>query len=689
MNISLVFPPFYLHSMYNLPPLGLLNLATGLSGSGHRTRVHDFTLALRTGDLAMGPSIYEDCAQTILADGPDVVGFAAQCTTYPAVIQIATRLRRQDPKVRIVVGGHNASFVDERTLARFSCIDAVIRGEGEITFAELIAAYAQNRDMAGIEGITYRAQGQIIRNPDRCLIEDLDELPLTDYSFVPPLSVYRDACELPRAIAVLEVGRGCPHACVYCSESILWRRKTRTFSVPRLIREMHHLIGSGAECFLLAYDQFTAKRGFVQEFCDSVIAEGLNQVPWYCISRLDTVDGPLLSLMRQAGCESMCYGIDSGSKRTLAFINKRIDPDILLDRVQETTDTGIVPTLSFVIGFPEEKREDIDQTLVLLLKCGVQGNSNPLLQMPTVLPGTRLHQEYKEKLVRGVDTYFALGMEFERGKRLPSDDRLIDQDPELFSSFYNVPCPGMDLHFLHRLSSFFPLLASLYPKSFLLLSLATDQSPSRLFFDLLERIHEAGETSEEPFSTPLCARFFPGFAERKLGVLPKGEWAHLLDIVRYESAGLEAGYAPCPPRTGNIDLTGFGGTVVRAPGARVHEFAFDLPAIVEDLRAEIYRPRYPEQPSCLVFLHDGEELEITEINEFGKELMKLCNGRRGMSEIARLLYERYGENTAFESFAGGCRDAVETMSAMGILDVSGGSGGMNQAVQGRESEGPG
>ena len=91
--------------------------------------------------------------------------------------------------------------------------------------------------------------------------------------------------------------------------------------------------------------------------------------------------------MREAGCDSMCYGIDSGSERTLTFIRKRIDRNILLRRVRETTDEGMRPTLSFVIGFPEEEREDVDATLGLALRTALRGESAPLLQLPTVLGG--------------------------------------------------------------------------------------------------------------------------------------------------------------------------------------------------------------------------------------------------------------------------------------------------------------
>ena len=291
MNIALVFPPFYLEAIYNMPPLGLVNIATVLKNTPHQVRIFDFPLSIRLKTLSMDMDIYRECARQVLEFEPDVAGFSVQCTTYPPSVRIAEELKKLKPGVRIVFGGHNASFVDELTLSRFPFVDAIVRGEGEISFPELIQAFEKQTSLDSVDGVTFRAGARIIRNPDRQLIEDLDSLPVSDYAFVPPLHVYRDACGIRRSIAILEVGRGCPHHCIYCSQSLIWRRKSRTFSPDRLIRDMKDLAENfGAECFLLAYDQFTAKRGFAEQFCRGVIDAGLNRLPWYCISRLDTLD---------------------------------------------------------------------------------------------------------------------------------------------------------------------------------------------------------------------------------------------------------------------------------------------------------------------------------------------------------------------------------------------------------------
>lgn len=673
MKIVLVFPPFYLESMYNLAPLGLINLATAMKGLRHRVVLMDFVLAIRQRTLKMGKNIYDNCAERILAEAPDIVGFSAQCTTYPAVIQICRKIRNKRPDVKIVIGGHNASFVDRLTLDRYPFVDCMIRGEGEITFPVLVSAYESGKDEEGIAGITYRSGQDIIRNEERELIPDLDTLPLPDYNFLPSLSEYRDACELPRSIAILEVGRGCPHRCIYCSESLMWRRTTRSFSVSRLVREMGNLHSNfGAECFLLAYDQFTAKRRFVESFCNEVMEAGLNHIPWYCISRLDTVDAGLLALMREAGCESMCYGIDSGSKRTLSFIGKNIDHGILYRRVVETADNGIIPTLSYVIGFPEEEKKDIDETLWLALRAGIVGNNNPLIQMPTVLPGTDLYTQYGNRIVRQVDTYFALGLEFDEGRRLRSDEEMIDADPAIYSSFYNLPCPGRTLEKLHLIASYFPLMVRLYPKTFLLLSLELHESVSELFLQWLHWLRGHLGREALTLSPQDCFLHFRDFASDNLIQGGKVIRKHFPDVLKYENIALEVGKFGPEKSPFHIDLSQIRESKpIKSKKIIIEKFDFDLHDIILDLKGGNFENMYPLRETLLVFKQDDDLLDVSEINDFAKDFLDLCDGKRTLQGISQELYQRYGQDMNSKDFFDSCREALEVLGKQRFIEQKG------------------
>jgi len=663
MKIVLVFPPFYLESMYNLAPLGLINLATALKNSPHQVVVMDFVLAIRQRTLKMGKNIYGECAERILEEAPDLVGFSAQCTTYPAVVQICKKIKNKRRDVKIVVGGHNDSFVDRLSLERYPFVDCIVRGEGELTFPELVSAYESGKNEEGIPGVTYRNGQDIVRNDERDLISNLDDLPLPDYSFLPFLSEYRDVCELPRSIAILEVGRGCPHKCVYCSECLMWRRTTRSFSVSRLVKEMENLYQNfGAECFLLAYDQFTARRKFVESFCHQVIHAGLNHLPWYCISRLDTVDAELLALMRESGCESMCYGIDSGSKKTLSFIQKNIDHGILYQRVVETADNGIIPTLSYVIGFPVEEKGDIDETLWLALRAGIVGNNNPLIQLPTVLPGTGLHSQYGDRLVREVDTYFALGLEFDGGKRLGSDEEIIDSDPKIYSSFYNLPCPGRSLEELNLIASYFPLIVRFYPKSFLLLSLELRESVSDLFLRWLHWLQGHLGRRELTLSPQDCFLHFREFVSNTLARHGKMVRKHFRDILKYENTALEVGKFGPEKSVFHIDL----GRIREFKPAKskkiiIEKFDFDLPGVILDFKSGNFKESYPERETLLVFNQDDDLLDVSEINAFAKDFLGLCDGKRSVQSISQELYQQYGQDITYEKFFDGCVEAVQVL----------------------------
>jgi hypothetical protein len=407
----------------------------------------------------------------------------------------------------------------------------------------------------------------------------------------------------------------------------------------------------------------------VESFCHQVIKAGLNHLPWYCISRLDTVDAELLALMREAGCESMCYGIDSGSKKTLSFIRKNIDHGILYQRVVETADNGIIPTLSYVIGFPVEEKEDIDETLWLALRAGIVGNNNPLIQLPTVLPGTGLHEQYGDRLVREVDTYFALGLEFDRGRRLGSDEEIIDTDPKIYSSFYNLPCPGRSLEELNLIASHFPLMVRFYPKSFLLLSLELGESVSDLFLRWLHWLQGHVGRRGLTLSPQDCFLHFREFVSDSLKKQGKMVRKHFPDVLKYENTALEVGKFGPEKSAFHMDLSRIREfKPIKSEKIIIEKFDFDLPGVILDLKSGKLKESYPDQETLLVFTQDDDLLDVSEINAFARDFLSLCDGEKTVQGISQELYKQYGQGTKPEDFLDGCMKAVQVLGKKRFIE---------------------
>ncbi|KPA11830.1 radical SAM domain-containing protein [Candidatus Magnetomorum sp. HK-1] len=652
MKINLVFPPFYFDALYNLAPTGLVNIATMLKNEKYKVNIYDFVLDIRLGNLQMNQNIYDECTDRLLKNLPDIVAFSAQCTTYPAIIQISNRIKQKNQDIKIIIGGHNIISIEKETLENFSSIDAIVRGEGEITFKELVETYDCGKDLSQIKGITFRDGDIICSTPDRDLISNLDDLPFTDYSLLPhSLSEYRDACGQMNNTVILEIGRGCPHNCVYCSESKMWQQKSRTHSVDRIIKDMHYLHSNfNADYFLLAYDQFTANKKFVKNFCESVIDSGLNHIPWYSISRLDTVDAKLLKLMKKAGCASMCYGIDSGSEKTLKFINKKIDKNTLFDRVKNTTDQKILPTLSFIVGFPEEEKNDIEETLILALQSNIQGVISPLIQMPTTLAGTDLHKNYSDKLIRKFDTYFAYGLEFDNKKRLAEDESLINSFPKIFSCFYNLPSKNLNIEDIKIIADFFNIIVTSFPRTFMCLKYYTKKYVYDLFLQFIKFVNEQESRTQWQFFTVDSCKYIIQFVEKLL--LEDSILINIKEIIRYELSCAEAFWhtscSYCGVTSDNYLAEGYFRQNTKV--VIFCYFKFNIFDMIEDLKKDLIKKQYHSKSILIGFIVQQGSIKTNVFSVLDYMIYNNCNGINSVLDIIKACNELSGKQIDEKEF---------------------------------------
>ena len=352
------------------PPLGLLYIAAVLERDGVDVQVIDnYPLNLSTSELV----------DRIVCEKPALVGFSLMTFTYPEARKNMIRLKEVMADVPIVVGGPHATLFPGE-LINEPFIDVVVRGEGEQTLSEIVCILSSGntlnqRTLAEIDGITFKANGKTLRNVDREFIKNLDELPfparhlinMNKYPRKQPFFLHDT-----RPVDIICSSRGCPFACAFCSSEIIWKRSYRFRSAQNVTDEIEHLMEKyGSRGIYFRDDNFTLNKKRVIELCKEIKRRKLD-FEWMCESRVDLVSEDLLKEMASAGCRAMWFGFESGSQKMLDFINKGFSLSDAERAVALCKKFDVRVGGLFMLGLPNETKEDVLKTLKFMLKLDVE-----------------------------------------------------------------------------------------------------------------------------------------------------------------------------------------------------------------------------------------------------------------------------------------------------------------------------
>jgi radical SAM superfamily enzyme YgiQ (UPF0313 family) len=312
---------------------------------------------------------------------PDIAG------TGPITINYLTALRAMKVCKKFgattIMGGCHVSFYDREALQEAPYLDIVARGEGEYTFLDIV----KGRDLKNVAGITYRENGEIIKNPDRKLIENLDELPWPARHLV-PLSKYRaykSGCDMMS-------GRGCPYNCTFCVGGKMVGRRPRFRDIKLCVDEIEEIVYNyGFNRINIVDDLLTINHKRVFAFCDELDSRGL-KIEWTAFSRVDTVTKELLTRMKETGCIFILYGVESGNQRILDLAKKRTNLEKIRKGVALSNEVGITTLSSFILGLPGETKETIRESLEFGKSLGNWYGFHIL----TPYPGTEIREKANE-----------------------------------------------------------------------------------------------------------------------------------------------------------------------------------------------------------------------------------------------------------------------------------------------------
>lgn len=415
---------------------GTVLLATILKNSGLESEIFPF---YRLGDLANFEGFLASAVERLLRCGPKIISFYTRCDTYHIMIRLANELRKKTDAY-IVFGGPHGDISAIPTMEKVASVDFVCRGEGESTIVPFFSSLLRGDPDLTVPGLVYRSGGQICENPRPALLTDLDQLPLVDYS-IPGITLPRSGETFP-----IDVGRGCPFGCTYCSTKTFWGRKYRLKSPERILKEIvHYHTLYGVTSFAFNHDMFTMNKALVMDVCRRI--QNLPfAITWRCSARLDCIDEALLDVMAQSGLKSIFFGVETGSPVMQKKINKNLDLEKAMGMLRYAMSIGLKVTASFIYGFPQETKEDVSQTLAMIgdiLDCG---SADVQAHLCTFLPGTELSDVYRREFTP-TDVYSditgTVGV-------LECAD-IIAENPEIFWHFQEYRTPlREELKFFHE-----------------------------------------------------------------------------------------------------------------------------------------------------------------------------------------------------------------------------------------------
>lgn len=402
-------------------PLGIISLAANLRTKNIPVRIYKPRIRL------INKPDYKIVASDILKHKPSIIGFSTWCISYAASLLVAKELKTLAPETPIIFGGPQASIISKQTLIKFPYIDFILIGEADISFPHFISEWTKKKpDFSKISGLTYRIGTNVLQNRSNDTITNLDELPIPAYDLIPKQKSLK-----------LDVGRGCPFHCTYCSTNNFFSKKYRIKSADRIIIEMMTAYTERKiNSFSFAHDMFTLNKEFILELCTKLlilIEKNGFAFTWTCSARIDCVSDEMLINMKKAGCRSIFFGIESGSEKIQKKIQKNLDV-IKAYKIADLCRTiGMDMHASFIIGFPDETKSDVEKTLQVISILALKGVFVQISDL-SLLPGTPLYNTYKNKLL--FDGRFS---NFSQAICTQEDLKLIVKYPDIFSSFYYLP----------------------------------------------------------------------------------------------------------------------------------------------------------------------------------------------------------------------------------------------------------
>ncbi|MDC1073487.1 radical SAM protein [Gammaproteobacteria bacterium] len=371
-------------------PVGLASVMTYMAREGYT----NFDLY----DIDINEYSDEEVETYVRNTEYDVILLGSIVTHYKWVKWFVRTCKSLKPETKVIVGNSVAGSIYELFLQNCPA-DVVVIGEGEISCLETVDAMRMGRPLAEVPGIAYRTDnGEIVKTPKR-KASKMEDFPMVEWdAFDVDRYIKHSAQYMSMGIEdgtgtiamPVSTARGCAFRCTFC-HFVFWDDPYRYRSADSVIAEIRRNIENYGVNYINFWDDLSfAGIKQTERMCDAIIASGL-KFNWMAAIRADLFGHPRNSLeyrievaqkMKDAGCVSVGFALESGSQKILDMMNKKIDASFFLDTVRILSDCGITCNTSLVFGYPIETRETIQETFDMCLAAGVYPSIGFLLPLP-------------------------------------------------------------------------------------------------------------------------------------------------------------------------------------------------------------------------------------------------------------------------------------------------------------------
>lgn len=396
MNVLLLSMPDSFEHMPSIVirmPNGALTSLAGNIDPHHHVAVADLIL--------VQDRVRQTVTDLMQTHDPAILGLSVmtfQRRTAGRIIELARALK---PGIKVAVGGYDPSLAP----AAYSemGVDFIVRGEGEITFRDLVRALENGGSLAAIRGLSYRSGSQWIHNPERPVhgLED-GEVRLPNRS----ARVLKGYTLLGRQVDVIETSRGCTYDCSFCSIIEMRGRNFHTFTFDRVLADIRDARDHGARTLFIVDDNITLNVHRFEALCRAIIGAGLNDLDYFLqgmTSAIATHGETLAPLMRQAGFRYVFLGIENILEGDLAFLraqakntdraNGHNNGNATLKAINYLHQNKMLVVGGLIVGNPDDTRQSVEANLEFAKRYV----DWPYIQHPTPYPRTPMTKDFIEK----------------------------------------------------------------------------------------------------------------------------------------------------------------------------------------------------------------------------------------------------------------------------------------------------